>query len=373
LNHQLVKTDKLARSFLSFAATQCAGYSPLYERLATGIAQDESLLELVRSAPPAQQRPTLFFAAVHELVVQERTHPLAAYYASVTSQVASGDPLPAFRSFCSVHREQILDRMTSGGTQTNDVRRCAALIIALHHVQDRVGKPLVLVEIGASAGLLLLFDRYRITIGGRVLGPEASLVDIRVDADKSAESLAPLKMPSVADRVGVDLAPVDLGDAGQVRWLEAFVWPEAHSDRVRLKAATVIAQRSPPHVLEGDAVAMLPTLLGNIDETCVPVVFHSTLFTYLDAAQRQSVAQCMESVGSRRDLCWLPMEAPGFLTGTQPAFHIPSAIAAQNSQFVLAARWWRNAVPQSSILAQVDAYGRSIRGLYHPERAGSSG
>jgi hypothetical protein len=179
-------------------------------------------------------------------------------------------------------------------------------------------------------------------------------------------------MPSVADRVGVDLAPVDLGDAAQVRWLEAFVWPEAHGDRVRLKAATTIAQRNAPPVLEGDVLTILPTLLESIDETCVPVVFHSTLFTYLDAAQRQSIAQCMETVGSRRDLCWLPMEAPGFLAGVQPAFQIPSAIAAQNSQFALAARWWRNAVPQSSILAQVDAYGRSIRGLYHSERAVSS-
>jgi hypothetical protein len=372
LNPQLVKSDKLSQSFLSFAATQCAGYSPLYERLAIGIANDESLLELVRSAPPAQQRPTLLFAAVHELVVQERQHPLAAYYASVTSQVASDDPLPAFRSFCSVYRQQILSRMTDGGTQTNDVRRSAALVIGLHHLQDRVSKPLVLVELGASAGLLLLFDRYRIKIGGRVLGSEASVVDVSIDADESAESLAPTRMPSVSDRVGVDLAPVDLGDADQVRWLEAFVWPESRGDLVRLKAATVIAQRNPPRVLQADAVTILPTLLKSISETCVPVVFHSTLFTYLDAAQRQSVAQCMEAVGSQRDLCWLPLEAPGFLAGVQPSFQIPAAVARQNSQFVLAARWWRNAAPRSSVLAQVDAYGRSIRGLYHPERAANS-
>jgi hypothetical protein len=373
LNQQLVKSDKLSQSFLSFAATQCAGYSPLYEQLAVGIANDESLLDLVRSAPPAQQRPTLLFAAVHELVVHELQHPLAAYYASATSKVASDDPLPAFRSFCSVYRQQILGRMTDSGTQTNDVRRSAALVIGLHHLQDRVNKPLVLVELGASAGLLLLFDRYRITIGGRGLGSEASLVEVAVDADESAEALAPPRMPSVADRVGVDLAPVDLGDADQVRWLEAFVWPEADSDRVRLKAATAIARRNPPRVLQGDAVTILPTLLESISQAFVPVVFHSTLFTYLDAAQRQSVAHCMEAVGSRRDLCWLPLEAPGFLTGVRSGFQIPSPVATQNSRFVLAARWWRNAASESSVLAQVDAYGRSIRGLYRPERATSSG
>jgi hypothetical protein len=101
----MVPSDKLRQSFLLFAVTQCAGYSPLYERLSIGIADDEFLLELVRSAEPAQQRPTLLFAAVHELVVRERQHPLAMYYASVTSPVAAGDPLPAFRDFCSVYRE----------------------------------------------------------------------------------------------------------------------------------------------------------------------------------------------------------------------------------------------------------------------------
>jgi hypothetical protein len=373
LNHQLVKSDKLSQSFLSFAATQCVGYSPLYERLSLGIAQDDSLLELVRSAPPSQQRPTLLFAAVHELLVQERQHPLAKYYPSVTSQVASGDPLAAFHSFCSVYRERILSRMNTGGTQTNDVRRSAALAIGLHHVQTRVSKPLVLVELGASVGLLLLFDRYRITIGGRVLGSEASPVDVSVDADESAEALAPPRMPSVADRVGVDLAPVDLSDDDQVRWLEAFVWPEAHGDRERLRAAIAIAQRHPPRVLQGDAVTILATVLDSISKAYVPVVFHSTLFTYLDGVQRQSIAQCVEAVGSRRDVCWLPLEAPGFLTRVDPAFQIPSAVATQNSQFVLAARWWRNAVPQSSVLAQVDAYGRSVRGLYHPERVAGSG
>lgn len=359
----LMTLDKLRRSFLLFAATQCAGYSPLYERLSIGIADDEFLLELVRSAAPAQQRPTLLFAAVHELVVQERQHPLARYYASVNSSVAAGDPLPAFRDFCSVYREQLLGRMSTGGTQTNDVRRSAALAIGLHYLQSRVSKPLVLVELGASAGLLLLFDRYRIDVGGHLLGPEESLVDVPVAADKSMEGLLPVVMPHVADRVGVDLAPVDLGDPAQGRWLEAFVWPEAHDDRARLRAAVAIARTDPPRVVQGDAVTSLPAILDSISEAYAPVVFHSTLLTYLNTLQRQTIAECLETVGSRRELCWLPLEAPGFLAAIEPAFQIPSALATQNSQFVLAARWWSDAAPKNSVLAQADAYGRSIHGI----------
>jgi hypothetical protein len=361
--------DSLKQTFLLFAATQCAGYSPLYERLATGIADDEFLLELVRSAPPSQQRPTLLFAAVHELVVHERQHPLASYYSNVSSSVAHGDPLPAFRDFCSVYREQLQTRMNTGRTQANDVRRSAALAIGLHYAQSRVTKPLVLVELGASAGLLLLFDRYRINLGGYLLGPENSPVDIPVSADDRAKALLPLVMPHLSDRVGVDLAPIDLNDPAQVRWLEAFVWPEAHIDLDRLRAAIAVARTEPPIVVQGDAVSSLPAILDSISEAYTPVVFHSTLFTYLNALQRQAICECMETVGSRRDLCWLPLEAPGFLAAIQPAFQSPAIVATQNSQFVLAARWWNNAIPKSSVLAQVDAYGRSIRGHHLPESA----
>jgi hypothetical protein len=355
--------DALRKAFLLFAATQCAGHSPLYERLAIGIADDDLLLELVRSAAQSQQRPTLLFAAVHELVVQERWHPLAMYYASVTSPVAVGDPLPAFRDFCSTYQDRLLDRMRTGGTQTNDVRRTAALVIGLHYLDAQLSKPLVLVELGASAGLLLLFDRYRITLGGRVLGPEDSPVDVPVAADEQALALLPPATPHVADRVGVDLAPVDLGDPAQVRWLEAFVWPEAHDDRDRLRAAVAIARTDPPRVLQGDAVTSLPAMLEGISEVYAPVVFHSTLLTYLNALQRQAIAECLDTVGSRRELGWLPLEAPGFLTAMQPPFPVPSALARQNSQFVLAARWWKDTVPKSSVLAQADAYGRSMHGI----------
>ena len=359
--------DRLRESFLLFAATQCAGYSPLYEQLSVGIADDEFLLELVRSAAPSQQRPTLLFAAVHELVVQERQHPLATYYASVTSPVAGGDPLPAFRDFCSVYREQLLGRMSTGGTQTNDVRRSAALAIGLNYLQAQTSKPLVLVELGASAGLLLLFDRYRINVGGHLLGPRESPVNVPVAADQRMEALLPPVMPRVADRIGVDIAPVDLGDLAQVRWLEAFVWPEAHDDLARLRAAVAIARSDPPLVVQGDAVTSLTAILDSISEAHTPVVFHSTLLTYLNALQRQALADCMEAVGARRELCWLPLEAPGFLTAIRPAFPVPPAVASQNSQFVLAARWWRATVPKSSVLAQADAYGRSIHGMQDSE------
>jgi hypothetical protein len=253
--------------------------------------------------------------------------------------------------------------MRTGGTQTNDVRRSAALAVGLHYLAARLSKPLVFVELGASAGLLLLFDRYRINVGGRLLGPEDSPVDVPVAADRQMSGLLPAAMPHVADRVGVDLAPVDLSDAAQVRWLEAFVWPEAHADRDRLRAAVAIAQTDPPLVVQGDAVTSLPAILDTVSDAYAPVVFHSTLLTYLNALQRKAIVECLETVGSRRQLGWLPLEAPGFLTTMQPAFPVPAALATQNSQFVLAARWWKEAVSKSSVLAQADAYGRAMHGI----------
>jgi hypothetical protein len=347
--------------FLSFAATQCAGHSPLYERLATGVADDDFVLGLVASASSAQRRPTLLFAAVHEMLLRGERHPLANHYPSVNAAVASGDPMPAFHDFCRTYRDQLVARMSTGATQTNDVRRSAALIIGLHQVAIELPKPVVLVELGASAGLLLLFDRYRIDVAGRLLGPPDSPVDVLVRADKQTGQLLPPTMPRVADRFGVDLAPVDLDDPDQLRWLEAFVWPEADQDRDRLRAALALARARRPPVVPGDAVSDLPEILAGISEECVPVVFHCTLFSYLDSGQRRRITDCLETVGARRDLGWLPLEAPGFLTAPQLGFAIPAHVAQQNSAFVLSARTWRAGTSTSKTLAQVDPYGRWVR------------
>ena len=355
----MADTDALRGACLGFAHTQARGFSPLYERLVLGIANDRELLHLLGEAPAGQRRPTLLLAAVHDLLLGGSSHPLSDFYLSVTDTPRTDDPYLAFQDFCHTFRSGIESRIARGATQTNEVRRAAALMVGLNHVQAATSQPLRLVELGASAGLLLAFDRYRFEFSRSQIGLPTSSVRIPVSTDDETEALLS-NVPSLASRTGIDLQPIDLQDSAQRQWLDAFVWPEASNDRTRLRAAMQLVAEDPPQVLQGDVIEMLPNILADETSECHVVVFHTTLLTYLDRAQRQTLFSILAGAGASRDLSWLPLEAPGFLIQADAAFDIPTTVAKDNSRLVLAARRWTSSVPHDSVLARVDAYGRGI-------------
>ncbi len=107
-------------------------------------------------------------------------------------------------------------------TQTNEVGRCAALMPLLAELPQ----PVALLEVGASAGLCLLPDRYRYRYQpergpGRQLGPPQSPVTLTCELRGDTEP--PTGLPQVAWRAGLDLDPVDITDPDAIRWLETLV------------------------------------------------------------------------------------------------------------------------------------------------------
>jgi hypothetical protein len=159
------ESDRLARTFHRFAELECLGMSALYESLCHSLAEDRDLLAIAADARPGQPVPNLFMAAVHWLLMKGAQHPLKDYYPDISPEMtAHGDPYPSFRSFCLEHSEEIVDLVSTRLVQTNVVRRCAVLLPAFAVAMGRdAGQPLSLVEIGASAGLNLLWDRYSYT------------------------------------------------------------------------------------------------------------------------------------------------------------------------------------------------------------------
>ena len=159
--------DSLSRCFQQFAVECRHHASPLYERLAVSVGSDPEMLALAaraRSGPV----PNLFFAAAHFLLLKGTEHPVSRFYPSLFEQP---DPVegayPAFRSFCLEHRGGILKLISERRVQTNEVRRCACLLPAFGLASSQArGRPLALVEVGASAGLNLLWDHYGYDYGG---------------------------------------------------------------------------------------------------------------------------------------------------------------------------------------------------------------
>ena len=256
------ETISTAENYRRFARLEARGRSDLYEELAEGVAGDLEVLDLLGTLPVAKRQPNLFFGAVNYL------YGTAAGYSS-------------FRRAVVEHWSMVRATMLARRTQTNEVGRCATLLPLLAGLPQ----PLALFEVGASAGLCLLPDRYRYDYGGAVVGPEGSPVLLRCEQRGLARPV-PDTLPEVIWRAGVDLAPVDVRDETATAWLEALVWPGEGDRLARLRAALAIARRDPPNVVTADLRAGLAKLVVDVPPEATLVVFHSAVLAYVPAQDR---------------------------------------------------------------------------------------
>lgn len=241
--------DFVSRQFRAFA-DECRESSPLYERFAANIGDDPEILALAAHARRGERVPNLLFAAVQFLLLKGTPHPLAGFYE--THSTSAGDPYPPFRNFCLHHAERIIELMANRTVQTNEVSRCALLLPSFVLVsRGAEGRPLYLLEIGAAAGLILLWDRYGYDYGnGLRSGDAASPVQITCELRGTSIPDVPTTLPAVERRIGVDLNPIDVDDTEQTLWLRSLVWPEDGKRARLLENAVAVARRNKPDLPE---------------------------------------------------------------------------------------------------------------------------
>ncbi|GFJ78097.1 hypothetical protein Phou_022770 [Phytohabitans houttuyneae] len=304
----------LTRTFRHFARREFRGHSIRYEHLSAAVADHPQLATPLLAAPPGQRRAILFFAAVQYIL---RTvapgHPLAGYLPTLGGTREADSAMPAaLADLVAAHRDDLTALCATRTTQTNEARRAALLRPAFGRAAEMLGRPLTLVELGTSAGLLLISDRYTCEYrdGDRVesYGPAGGLtMSCEVRGGRWPSPAAADLV--VADRVGIDLSPVDAADPRAVEWLRACVWPE-HTERLtRLDAALAEVVAARPRLVAGEMVATLPGVLSTVDEDVVPCVFTSNALMYLSAADSRRLAATLAEVGARRDLAVVLNEA----------------------------------------------------------------
>lgn len=371
--------ERLRVLFRLFGATQCRGRSPVYEALSDAVAGADELLDLViESASSDQRRPSLLFATVNLLLASRPDAELAAYYPVHGGRRAPDARLaPAFFAFCGGHRAELARVLREGSTQTNEIRRCVALRIGLRHARRRWPGSFALVEAGASAGLNLLFDRYRYRLGGQEAGPAPdSPVTISCEVRGDAGQLLGT-VPDITSRLGIDLQPVDVADSGARAWLEAFVWPEQAEDLATLRAAVdlAVAHRTGDRavvragtVVRGDATADTARLIGDLPGSEPVAVFTASLLSYLAPAARRAFADQLDQAAAYRRIAWIFAEAPGLLGAAglnAPALN--GSQARRNSRYLIGASLYG---PEGSrddaLLALADPYLRWLAPARHP-------
>jgi hypothetical protein len=192
--------------------------------------------------------------------------------------------------------------------QTNEVGRSAVLMSGLLTIAEEFPLPMRLYELGASAGLNLLLDRFAYDLGGLCCGNADSPLQLE---PRWKGAPPPDTNVRIAGRRGVDQDPLDPIRDGDT--LLAYVWPDQPERLARLEAALAIAKSAPPEVDKADAAAWIERTLATEPEPGVArVVLHSIAFQYFAPETQARIRTRIERAGAaaRHDapLAWLRFE-----------------------------------------------------------------
>ncbi len=194
--------------------------------------------------------------------------------------------------------------------QTNEAGRSASIVAALLWLSGKLGPRFEMNEIGASAGVNTMIERYRYDLGGVTVGPADSPMQIAPEWRGPPPPAGEIDIVAIR---GCDLAPVDLSDPAEALRLKAYVWPDAPERMGRIDAAAWLAARQPPLVVRKDAGEFVEERLEARQQAgCTRVIYHSVMWQYLPAATRRSITVAMETFGARataeRPLAWVRLE-----------------------------------------------------------------
>lgn len=291
--------------------------SPLMARLMAGLADrlhpGDPVADRVLGWPgdpssAADSVPLRLAGGLHALVLSGADPDLTRAYAD-----PDADPTDAALAAIRRHPNHLIQWLTSA-PQTNEVRRSAVLIAALHWLTAHFDLPIVLSEIGASAGLNLLCDRYALDIGGHRFGPEAPILTLTPDWTGPLPPPAP---PRIIARAGVDLAPLD-PVADRLRLL-AYLWADQPQRLTLTRAALDLAAKTRPQVDQGDAAGWLETRLQARHEGALHLVYHTIAWQYFPPETKARAAAALDRAGAKASetapIARLGMEGDGATPG----------------------------------------------------------
>jgi len=288
----------------------------LYAQLASGIGGDEYLRHLAGQARRGQPPANLILGAVHFLLLRGADHPLKAFYPTVGGKADTdpGNAFPYFRDFVQQHEADVVGLIRSRITNTNEVGRSALLHAGFRALATLSPQPLHLIEVGASAGLNIFWDRYsvryvRVGVPFVELGAERPLV---LDCALRGEFMPPSgPTPAIARRTGLERDPVDLEDASDRDWLRALVFPSEVGRLRRLEKAIEMFKQSLPAIRRGDALELLPEAMAEASLESTLCVYHTIVLYQFSHAMREAFDSMLVVAGLRRPTFHLGFEFDG--------------------------------------------------------------
>jgi len=276
--------------------------------------------------------------ALHSLVLLGKSPALALAYPPHSS-----DPeilWSAVDEAMRAHPSHLIDWMASP-PQTNEIRRCAALIPAFHLVAEATGLPLLLSEIGASAGLNLNWDSFALEIDGRIWGPAKA--EVRLTPDWQGKT-PPWNIPQIAGREGCDIQPLDPCNAKDRLRMLSYIWPDQIERIENTKRALDLACLTGHTIRQEDALTFLSRRLVKT-EGVTRVIYHTIMWQYLSPEDQSEGTKMIEAAGhlatDTAPLAWLRAESDGLKSAAVTLSLWPSGETRELGRMDFHGRWIR--------------------------------
>lgn len=285
-------------------------YAGLLEKAASDVNEGGPAWEILRGHEQDPRFSVLglrLMGGANRLALTGREPDLAAAYRN------GQDATQAWELLRDVLRRNVADlrETLDRPVQTNEVARCAALVFGFLTVAEETRLPLRMLEVGASAGLNLRWDRFRYEANGFTWGPTDSAVKLGFELEgKPAPQLPPTV--KIGDRRGCDTNPIDATAAEGQLTLLTYIWPDQVERIDRMRAALEVAAEVPIELDREPAAAWARRMLAEPAPGQATVIYHSIVSQYLSDEERDGLFSGIREAGERATddapLAWLRME-----------------------------------------------------------------
>ena len=316
--------DEMLRALLQQADSCRSLGSPMYSALFTDLAADYAdggrtyALLAGRSLRPVHDAVPLRLAgAIHRVVLQGKDDRLARHYPSVGGQPAE-DFTADFIGYMRDHLEDIESGLSTQ-VQTNEVGRSVAHLVLSHWLTTLGIEEFSLLEIGASAGLNLNFDKFYGCFGQLRMGDPSSTLRFMGDWFSNAPDVPRVGAVAINKR-GCDISPIDVTQPDDEARLLSFVWPDQRLRLERLRNAIAIAKVHRPIVDQASADEWIAQQLARTSGHAT-LIFHSIVWQYLGTETQNRLKQAIHDAGksatAAAPLVWARMEPAGAVADVQ--------------------------------------------------------
>ena len=260
--------------------------------------------------PAGHSLPLRIAGGLHALVLRGDAPILAAAYPPNT--VPDDVLRAALLATLKTHQDFLLD-WSRLPPQTNEVRRSAALIAMAHEALHYFDRPIVLSELGASAGLNLMWDHFALTVQGIQVGPDDAALSLSPEWEGPVPRAA---LPQIVERSGVDLSPLNPKESKDLWRLLSYLWPDQpHRAELTRSAASVLHA----NVAKGDAIDWLEHRLNTAPKDHMHLIQHTVAWQYFPASAQARGTALIEAAGARAShntpIVWMQMETDGDRSG----------------------------------------------------------